>query len=135
MDRRQLAHAPGSRCAGICCRLDRAHIAAYHDGDKSTAYIFRANQNHIGSLDHRVGGFNRADQAFGLDHSKSDHSRIYSHVPFLSLSNNYDFRKTTLPSTSSESIIDMMTESTGESFVRFVCRAEEPAAVSTRSPM
>src|SRR5262249_19039154 len=48
---------------------------------------------------------------------------------------DYDFRKTPSPSTSSESIIDMITASTGVSLVMFVCRADEPAAVNTRSPM
>src|SRR5574340_234957 len=46
-----------------------------------------------------------------------------------------DLRKTTSPPTSSESMIAIMTASTGVSLVMLVWRAEEPAAVSTRSPM
>src|SRR5579859_1563766 len=47
----------------------------------------------------------------------------------------HDLRNVTAPSTSSVSTTAMMTASTGVSLVRVVWRAEEPAAMRTRSPV
>ena len=39
--------------------LDRAHIAAHHDGDQTAADLFAADQGHVRRLDHRVGRLDR----------------------------------------------------------------------------
>src|SRR3990170_5470968 len=56
---------------------------------------------------------------------------VSSHCPV----DQADLRNTTSPPTSSESITAIMTASTGVSLVILVWRAEDPAAVNTRSPM
>jgi hypothetical protein len=61
--------------------------------------------------------------------------RFLKEIIFFRVRNYLDLRNTTSPSTCSESMIDMITASTGVSLVWAVWRADEPAAVSTRSPM
>src|SRR5258706_13715944 len=121
------------RCCGtgIGGGFDRAHITAHHHSDISAAHIFRTDQHHIRGFHHRIRSFDRANQPTRLNHSQSNHYMINRHFNFPF---DYDLRKTTSPSTSSESITDIMTESTGVSFVILVCRADEPAAVRPRSP-
>src|SRR5580692_7628376 len=64
----QFAHAPGRGGARIGRGLHRAHVSPYHDRDISRADIFLADQDDVCRLHHRVRGFNRSNQALGLDH-------------------------------------------------------------------
>jgi hypothetical protein len=68
MHRSKLANAPRRSCAGIGRGFDRTNVAAHHDSDVATTNIFRTDQYHVRGLDHRVGGFNGANQSLGLDH-------------------------------------------------------------------
>src|SRR5262245_49803533 len=70
MNRYQLTDA--LRCGSTCIggSFHGTHIAAHHHGHETTANIFTANERHVCGFDHRIGGFNRADETFRLDHSK-----------------------------------------------------------------
>ena len=70
MDRRQFTDALGSRGACIRSSLHRTHITAHHHGHISATDILTADQRHICGFDHRVRGFDRADQTLGLNHLK-----------------------------------------------------------------
>ena len=67
MDRDQLADAARGGGAGVGRGLHRADVAAHQHGDVAGADVFLADQRDVGGLDHRVGGFDRADEAFGFD--------------------------------------------------------------------
>ena len=69
VDGDQLAYFLGGGSSGIGGGLHRAYIATDHDGDQTTAYDLLAHQLDVGGFDHGIGSFDRADQAFGLDHS------------------------------------------------------------------
>ena len=69
VDRDQLADAPRRRGAGIGRGLHRADVAAHHHRDVAGADVFLADEDDVGCLDHRVGRFDRADQALGFHHS------------------------------------------------------------------
>jgi hypothetical protein len=66
----QFPHALCCRCAGFNSRLDCAHVAANHHGDKTGADLFLADQMDVCCLDHGVGSFDGADQASGFNHTK-----------------------------------------------------------------
>ena len=70
MDGEELADPFRGRRACIGRRLDRADVAAYHDRDQSAADMHLADQGDIRGLDHGVGRFDRADQAFGFHHAE-----------------------------------------------------------------
>ena len=60
-------------CGGSACvnsGLDRADVAANHDGDQAGADLGLADEVDVCSLDHGVGSFNGADEAAGLNHTK-----------------------------------------------------------------
>ena len=59
--------------SGVSRGFDRANIAAHEDGDITAADVFAANQHDVSRFGHGVGGFDRADEAFRLDHSKRFH--------------------------------------------------------------
>ena len=63
VDRDELADAPRRGRAGVGRGLDRADVAAHQHGDVAGADVFLADQDDVGGLHHRVGGFDRADQA------------------------------------------------------------------------
>src|SRR5512140_2505418 len=69
MDRGQLADTLGRGSTGIRGSLHRADIAAHHHGHVPAADIFTADQGDIGGFDHRIRGFDRADQSLRLYHS------------------------------------------------------------------
>ena len=71
MDAVQLAHALGGSGTGINSGLDSAHVAADHNGDQTGADLHLADQMDVSSLDHSISGLDGADQAAGLDHTKS----------------------------------------------------------------
>jgi hypothetical protein len=72
MDRNQFTDTLGCCSARICGSLDRTYITAYHHGYVPAANVFGTDQVHIGSLDHRIRGFNRTNEAFCLDHAESN---------------------------------------------------------------
>jgi len=65
-----LISSPTLRRPGVGRGLDRAHVAAHEDGDVARADVLLADELYVGGLDHRVRGLDRADEAFGLDHSE-----------------------------------------------------------------
>ena len=68
MDRHELSDPSRRRGTGIGCSLHGAHIASNHDGDETCANILLPHEYDVGSLDHGVGRFDRADQALCFDH-------------------------------------------------------------------
>ena len=72
----QLAYARGSGGTGISGRLHGANVTANHHGHEAGADLLLADQGHVGGFDHRVGRFDGAHEALGLDHAESGHSYI-----------------------------------------------------------
>ena len=66
----QLANALCSRCACVDRSLDRADIAAHHNGNEAGADLLLADEMNVGRLDHGVGRFHGADQAAGFHHTE-----------------------------------------------------------------
>ena len=56
---------------GVGGGLDRAHVAADHDGHKSAADLHPSDKRDVGGLDHGIGGFNGAHEALGFNHAQS----------------------------------------------------------------
>jgi hypothetical protein len=79
MDRDQLANALGGSGAGIRGSFDRTDIPAHHDGDIAATDVLRANQHHVGGLDHGIRGFNGGYQAVSFNHSKGNIRNILCH--------------------------------------------------------
>src|SRR5215510_2420206 len=59
----QFTYAFGSGSASIRGSLDGAHVTTNHHGHVSSTDIFTANQCNVCGLDHRIRGFNCADEA------------------------------------------------------------------------
>src|SRR5215207_1206229 len=89
MDRGEFTDALGSRRTCICRGFHRTDITAHHHGYESATDILTADEGHIRGFDHGIGGFDRADQTFGLHHSKSYHGNIYGHSRTLLLLNSF----------------------------------------------
>src|SRR5476651_259401 len=70
VDRDELAYAARGGGARVGGGFHRAHIATAHDRDVAGADVFLADQDHVGGLDHRVRGLDRADQAARFDESE-----------------------------------------------------------------
>src|SRR5262249_49912814 len=79
VDRHQFTDALCRGGSGICGGFHSTDIAAYHHSHQPTANIFTADEGHVGSFDHGIGSFDRADETFGLNHSKGYHCNIYGH--------------------------------------------------------
>ena len=84
VDRDDLADALCRALARFGRRLDGRDIAAHHRGDVPATGLLVADELDLGRLDHRVGGFDHADETFDFDHSK----RV-SHSSFSYLSTNF----------------------------------------------
>ena len=90
VDGDDLANLARRRRAGVGRGFDRADVAANHDRDEAAADLLPANEPHVCSLDHGVGGFDGADESFRFDQSQSAPwgacgSRIVSHIRLLSM--------------------------------------------------
>ena len=55
--------------AGIGCGLHRTDITTHDRGDQSGIDLLPTDKHDVRSLDHRVGGFNHADQSARFDHA------------------------------------------------------------------
>jgi hypothetical protein len=77
--RNQLADAPRGGGARVGRGLDRADVAAHEHGDVAGADVFLADEHDVGGLHHRVGRFDRADQAPRFHHPKSIHARTLTY--------------------------------------------------------
>ena len=67
-------------CGGGACidsGLNSADIATDHDGHEAGADLLLADQMNISCLDHGIGCFDSADQAAGLNHTKSEFHRLF----------------------------------------------------------
>ena len=84
MDGDELADLLGGRCACIRGGLDRADVAAHHDGDEAAADLLLADELDVRGLHHGVRGFDGGDKAARFDHSKG--IRVDIHCWFLRLS-------------------------------------------------
>jgi hypothetical protein len=71
MDTDELAHAPGGGGTSISGCFHSPDVAAHKDRHIACADIFFPDQFHIGSFDHRIGGLDRSNESFGLNHSQS----------------------------------------------------------------
>ena len=76
VDANQLAEATGSRRSSVGGRFDRPDVPTARDGHVSGTDLSPAFKGDAGGLDHRVRGFDRGDQAEGLDHSQRLHSEV-----------------------------------------------------------
>ena len=75
-----LARAADALCGGGACidsGLNSADIATDHDGHEAGADLLLADQMNISCLDHGIGCFDSADQAAGLNHTKSEFHRLF----------------------------------------------------------
>ena len=70
MNADQFADAPRGRGAGVGGGLHRADVAAHDRGDEPGVDFLPADEHDVRGLDHRVGGFDHADQAARLDHAE-----------------------------------------------------------------
>jgi hypothetical protein len=70
MDPHQFADAPCGSGASIGRGLDRSNVAANERGNQARIDLLPADENHVCGLEHRIRGFNHADQATSLDHAK-----------------------------------------------------------------
>jgi hypothetical protein len=66
----QFAHSARGGGPGVRCRFDRANVSANKYCHVASPDILFPQQLNIRSLDHCVGGFDRANEAFGLHHSE-----------------------------------------------------------------
>ena len=65
----QFTHAAGSSGSGVGSGFYGSYVSANGNGDEARSDEFLAHQYDLGSLYHRVCGFNCSYQAFGFDHS------------------------------------------------------------------
>src|SRR6185436_17455750 len=70
VDRDDLADALGGALACLGGGLDRRDVAAHDRGHVAAAGLLVANELDVGRLDHRIGGFDHADETLDFDHSK-----------------------------------------------------------------
>ncbi len=82
----QLANAPRSRRAGVGCSFDRPDVATHDGRDQSGVDLLPADEDDVGGLAHRVGGFNHADEATRFHQSQSvtdlgHHPVVYAILP------------------------------------------------------
>ena len=68
-----LSPGTGGAGAGVHRGLDRAHIAAHHDGDQAGADLLIAHQRNVGGLGHGIGRLDGGHETLGLDHTQSLH--------------------------------------------------------------
>ena len=66
----ELADAPRGGSAGVGRGLDRADIAAREHRHIARADVLLADEDDVGGLDHRIGGFNGADEAARFNHAE-----------------------------------------------------------------
>jgi hypothetical protein len=66
----QFTDATSGCSTGISCSLNSADVTAYKNRYVTCSDIFFTKQLHIRCFDHRVGSLNRANEAFGLNHSE-----------------------------------------------------------------
>ena len=62
--------APCGSGAGIGRGLDRSDVTANERRNQARIDLLPADENHVCGLEHRICGFNHADQPTGLDHAK-----------------------------------------------------------------
>ena len=70
-------------CSGGACvhsSLDSADIAADHNGHEAGADLLLTDEMHIGCLDHSISSLDSADEAAGLDHTKSEFHRLFLQI-------------------------------------------------------
>ena len=70
VDGDEFADAAGRGGTGVGRGLDRADVAAREHRDVAGADVLLADEHDVGGLDHRIGGFDGADQAAGFNHSE-----------------------------------------------------------------
>jgi len=70
VDSHEFANAPGRGRARIRRGFHRADVTAHENRDVCGANIFLGDQDYVGRLDHRIGGFNSTDEALRLNHSE-----------------------------------------------------------------
>src|ERR1017187_5292516 len=73
VDADELTDAPGRGRTRVRGGFDRADIAADRDTDQAGADEFLAGQDHVGGLDHGIGGFDGAYQTFCFNQAKGLH--------------------------------------------------------------
>jgi hypothetical protein len=66
----QFANSSGCSCASVSRSFHCADISAYKYRYVARSYILFAKQLYIRGFDHGIGGFNCADEPFGLNHSE-----------------------------------------------------------------
>src|SRR5688572_3894391 len=85
MDSNKLADAPGSSRTGIGGGFHRADITSHRDRHKSRADVLFSLQRHVGSLHHRVRGFDSTDESLGLDHAERFHASSVQNLKLHSI--------------------------------------------------
>ena len=68
-----LADPAGGGGSGVGGRLDGPHVAPHVHGDVSRADVLPADEEHVGGLDHGVGGLDGPDETLGLHHAQRFH--------------------------------------------------------------
>ena len=79
----ELARAADALCGGSACvdsGLDSADIAADHDGHEAGDDPLLTDQMRVCCLDPGIRRFDSADQATGLDHTKSEFHRLFLQI-------------------------------------------------------
>ena len=56
--------------AGVGCRFHRSDIAAHDRRHEAGVHLLPADEDDVGGLHHRVGGFDHADEPAGFDHAQ-----------------------------------------------------------------
>jgi hypothetical protein len=70
VNRHQLTYSSCGGCSRVGGRFDGADVAAYEHGHVAGPDVFLADERDVGGFHHRVGRFDRADEAFGFDESE-----------------------------------------------------------------
>ena len=73
VDAHQFADAAGRGRTRVRCGLDCADVAAHLHDDQAGADEFLADQDHVGGLDHGVGGLDCADQTLCFNETQGLH--------------------------------------------------------------
>ena len=81
MNTHELADTPRRCGTGIGRRLDRRDIATHDRGHEPGIDFLPPDKDDVRSLDHRVGGFNHADEAACFDEAERLAREFPGHAP------------------------------------------------------
>lgn len=110
----ELAHATGRGGSGIGRGLHRAHVSANDGRHQAGVNLLPSDEDDIGGLAHRVGGFDHADEPACLDHPECITVRVRSHTDSRFGAQVRRFSRRTVPFAPGTSLRDLAPRGNGK---------------------